>query len=227
MTGLLAQRWYVMAARGVAAVAFGLLALFWPAITAGVLALLFGAYALADGVLALGTALGGSGREDRRVLGLEGLLDVVAGGVVLVWRDITPRGLLYVVAAWAIGTGVSELIAAVRVRREADNDALLVASGAASVLTGLVLALRPDAPVLAVAWLIGAYSLAFGSMLVNLGFRLRSAGRVEVESAESTESAEFTESEQRFEPEQTAVVDGAVADITAVETVETVERERA
>ena len=169
-----------MVARGVAAVAFGLSALVWPGITAGVLALLFGAYALADGVLAIGTALGGSGREDRRVLGLEGLLDVVAGGVVLVWRDITPRGVLYVIAAWAIGTGIAELTAAFKVRREADNDALLVASGVASVLTGLVLALRSDAPTLAVAWLIGAYALAFGSMFVNLGMRLRTKGAAEI-----------------------------------------------
>lgn len=187
VNGLLAQRWYVMAARGVAAVAFGLPALFWPGITPVVLALLFGAYALADGVLSVGTALGGRGREDRRVLGVEGLLDVVAGGVALVWRDITPRGLLYVIAAWAIGTGVMELAAAVRVRREADNDALLGATGIVSVLAGLVLAFKSDAPVLAVAWLIGAYALAFGLMLVNLGMRLRSKGRAEVGQPDGAE----------------------------------------
>lgn len=174
MLELLARRWVAVALRGAAAVAFGLVALAWPGVTVKALAVVFGAYALVDGLLTLGTSLGGTDRRDRWVLGFEGLVDVVAGGIALVWPSITVSALVLVVAAWAVATGVSEVTAAVRLRRELHGEWRLGVFGAASVLVGLLLAVRPGVGIVAVAWLVGAYALAVGSVLLALAFALRS-----------------------------------------------------
>lgn len=175
MRSLLARQWYVMGLRGAAAVLFGGAALLWPSVTVKGLVVLFGVYALVDGVLALGTALGGSARKEREVLGLEGLFSVVAGGAALAWPEVTPRVLLFILAAWAVATGITEVTGAVRLRRELDQEWLLAWSGAASVFAGLVLALRPTAAVGAIAWLIGGYAVGFGGLLIGLASRLRVA----------------------------------------------------
>lgn len=175
MGSLLAHRWYVMGLRGAGAMLFGGVALLWPDVTVKALAVLFGLYALVDGVLALGTALGGSSQKDREVLGLEGLFSVIAGGAALAWPDATSRVLLLILSGWAVATGITEVSGAMRLRREFDQERLLLCSGAASVLTGLVLALRPGAAVGAIAWLIGGYSVGFGGLLIGLAPRLRVA----------------------------------------------------
>lgn len=173
MLELLATRWHVVALRGVVTIVFGLVALVWPSITAEALVFIFGVYALADGLFAIGTALGGSVRRDRWVIGFEGLVDVLAGGVALAWPSITAFALVLVLAAWAVASGLAEMIAAVRLRRELDHEWLLGISGAASVVVGLLLALRPREAIVAVAWLVGAFAVSFGGLLLGLAFRLR------------------------------------------------------
>src|SRR5256885_4424651 len=130
MLDALARNWWVVALRGALAVLFGVLALVWPAITIGVLVLLFGAYALVDGVFALGSALFGGARvEGRRAwLILEGVVGVAAGIVAFVWPGVTALALLWVIAAWAIITGVLEIATAIRLRRELRGEWLLVLS---------------------------------------------------------------------------------------------------
>ena len=124
MLEILSRYWWAVALRGVAAVAFGILAIIWPDVTLGVLVLLFGAYALADGVITLTTALfGGSlGGRRRGWLVLEGVLGIVVGLSTFAWPDITTVALLWLIAAWAIGTGVLELGTAVALRRELTNE---------------------------------------------------------------------------------------------------------
>ena len=101
----------IMALRGLAAVIFGLLALVWPEITVLALVLVFGAYAFVDGVFALVAAV--RGRQlaggSRAWLVLEGLLGIGAGIVAVVWPDITALALLWVIAFWAVLTGVLEI----------------------------------------------------------------------------------------------------------------------
>jgi uncharacterized membrane protein HdeD (DUF308 family) len=140
-----------------------------------VLVLLFGAYALVDGVLALVSALRHRATyEHWWVLLLEGLTGVLAGIVTFVWPGITVFALLYVIAAWALVTGALEIAAAIRLRKVIDHEWLLVLSGIASVGFGLLLAMYPGAGAVAVVLWIGAYALFFGVLLVALGFRLRS-----------------------------------------------------
>jgi uncharacterized membrane protein HdeD (DUF308 family) len=137
--------------------------------------LLYGAYALVDGLFALATALfGGRSAAGRRGwLLLEGILGIAAGVVALAWPGITALVLLYVIATWAIVTGVLEIAAAVWLRRELRGEWLLALSGVISVLFGAYVAIWPQRGAVAVVWAIGLYAIMFGIALVDLAFRLR------------------------------------------------------
>ena len=168
----LAHSWLALALRGLAAIVFGILAYTWPGLTMTVLVLLFGIYALLDAVFALVGA--GRARGGRRgALMLEGLVGVAAGALVFLWPFIAAVALVYVIAAWAIVTGVLEIIAAVRLRREIEGEWFLLFGGALSVAFGLAIGLWPAAGLLAVTWLIGAYAILFGFLLMLLAFRVR------------------------------------------------------
>jgi uncharacterized membrane protein HdeD (DUF308 family) len=168
----LAGNWWALLVRGIAAVLFGLAALFWPGPTLFVLIIFFGAYALVDGILALVAGIRGS--EGRRWLLLaEGVLGVLAGLVALFWPGITALVLLYVIAAWAIFTGILKVVMAISLRREIDNEWMMVLSGALSLLFGVLLAALPGAGLLSLVWIIGIYALILGIALIVLGFRMR------------------------------------------------------
>jgi uncharacterized membrane protein HdeD (DUF308 family) len=169
MTAQLAERWWVLALRGLAGILVGIAAFAWPGITLFVLVILFGAYLLVDSVLAV--VAGGMSRS--WLLVLEGAAGVIAGILTLVWPSITAVVLLVLVAVWAILTGLIELYAAIRLRRVIRNEWVLILVGAASVIFGILLLINPAAGLLTLVWLIGAYSLVFGVLLVALAFRLR------------------------------------------------------
>jgi uncharacterized membrane protein HdeD (DUF308 family) len=174
----LTRYWWVVAVRGVAALLFGLLALIWPDITISALVLLFGAFALVDGVFTVAAAFGDRRAEGRRGwLLLQGLAGVAAGVVTFAWPGITTLVLLWWIAAWALVTGVLAIAAAIRLRRELEGEWLLALSGAVSVLFGILLAVRPDEGAVALAWLIGSYAIVFGVALLTLAWRLRRLGR--------------------------------------------------
>ncbi|MGE5248716.1 MAG: HdeD family acid-resistance protein [Bacteroidota bacterium] len=169
----LSRNWWAVVLRGVAAVIFGILAFVWPGITATVLVIFFGAYALWDGIFALIAAFRSQG--DRRwALVLEGIAGILAGIIALFLPGIAALSLLYLIAAWAIITGIMEIVAAVRLRKEIEGELLLMLSGLLSVVFGVFAMLRPAAGVLAITWVIASYAILFGILLIILGFRLRS-----------------------------------------------------
>ncbi len=168
----LGQKWWTLVLRGIAAVIFGILAFAWPGLTYIVLMLLFGAYALVDGVFALIGAFRTGGGQ-RWALALEGVVGVLAGLVTLFWTGAAAIALLFVIAAWAILTGVLETIAAIRLREEIEHEWLLLLGGLLSVLFGIFIAIQPAAGLLAVTWMIGAYGVVFGILLIALGIRMR------------------------------------------------------
>lgn len=174
MLKLLGRNWGWIALRGAAAVIFGVLALLWPGLTLFVLVALFGAYALVDGVVALVAAF--RGKDQGRpmwALVLIGLAGIAAGVVTFLWPGKTAIVLLMFIAAWAIVMGVFEIVAAIRLRKEIANEWLLGLSGVLSVLFGVLMILSPGAGALAVVWIIAAYSIVFGIMLLALGLRLK------------------------------------------------------
>ena len=148
----------------------------WPGMTLAVLVLLWGAYALVDGVLALISAFR-TNNDHRWGLLLEGLVGIGAGLVTFVWPGLTALVLLYIIAAWALITGVLELIAAFRLRRAIRDEWWLVLGGVASLLFGVVLLAAPAAGALALVWLIAAYAIVFGVLMVALALRLHGMGQ--------------------------------------------------
>ncbi|HKD99790.1 MAG TPA: DUF308 domain-containing protein, partial [Planctomycetota bacterium] len=105
---------------------------------------------------------------------LVGALGVVAGAIAFLWPGLTALALLYLIAAWAVVRGVVEIVAAIELRRVIEHEWILALAGATSVLFGVVLALYPGAGALSLVWLIGAFSIVLGSMLVALALRMRS-----------------------------------------------------
>ncbi|HEX4987053.1 MAG TPA: HdeD family acid-resistance protein [Burkholderiales bacterium] len=174
MLDQLRANWGWIALRGAAAAVFGLAAFAWPGFTLVLLTIAWGAYALVDGAFALvaGFRLRDGGKPMWALI-LVGALGVGAGILTLLWPGMTALALLMFIAAWAIVTGIFQIVAAVRVRREIDNEWMLILSGALSVVFGVLMVLSPGAGALAVTWLIGAYAFVFGILLLILAFRLK------------------------------------------------------
>jgi uncharacterized membrane protein HdeD (DUF308 family) len=174
----LATNWRALALRGLVALLFGLVVLFWPGLVLTVLALLFGIYAAVDGAISLVPALRSAERGARRTLPLtEGAVAIVAGLVAVFWPGLTTSGLVYVIAAWAVVTGVLEVLTAILLRAEVENGWLLAGSGALSALFGIVLVVlaRSDVPFLVP--FIGGFAVVVGLALIVFAFRLRERRR--------------------------------------------------
>ena len=165
--------WWALAIRGIAGILLGIAALAWTSITLVVLIALFAAYLAVDGLFAV---IGGV-RGRSWLLVIEGVIGVVAALVVVRWPGITALVGVYLIAAWAIVTGVLELGAAYLLRRIISNEWILVVGGAVSVLFGVLLAINPTAGLVTIVWLFGAYMILFGSLTLALGLRLRNAPR--------------------------------------------------
>ncbi len=166
--------WWALALRGVIAILFGLAALLRPDIALEALILLFGAYALVDGVFAIVGVFGGTrGGTPRWLLLLEGVVSILAGIFAFIFPGLTAIALLYLVAAWAVVTGLAEIATAIRLRQEIRGEWALILGGILSVLFGLLLAVLPGVGILSLIWLIGAYAVAFGVLLLITAFRVR------------------------------------------------------
>lgn len=174
MLEYMARDWWVLVLRGIAAVILGVAVLAMPGIALSVLVMLWGAYAVVDGIFALVMAFQGR-TTNRWITGLEGVVSILAGLAAFFWPGITAVALLYVVAIWAILTGILELVAAFQLRKEISDEFWLGLSGVLSVVFGVLLIFFPGTGMLSLLWLLGVYEIAFGISLVVLGFRLRGA----------------------------------------------------
>ena len=174
MLRTLAQNWWAIVLRGVCAVLFGLTAFAWPGITLAVLVMFYGVYALVEGAFAVAGALMGrrAGAFPWGVL-LSGLAGIAIGVITFMSPQITAIALVYLIAAWAILRGVFEIVAAIQLRKEIENEWLLGLAGAVSVVLGLWLFAAPGAGAVAVLWWIGAFAIVFGIVEIILGFRLK------------------------------------------------------
>jgi uncharacterized membrane protein HdeD (DUF308 family) len=171
------ENWWAVALRAGAAIILGIIAFVLPGITLAAIVLLFGFYAIVDGVLALIAAF----RERRNhgrwgVMALEGVIGIAAGAIALLWPGIGALALTLIVAAWALATGVLEIIMAVRLRRVISGEWLLILSGVLSIALAVVVALYPGVGALALIWWMGAYALAYGVVMLTLALRIRRLG---------------------------------------------------
>ncbi len=168
------RAWWLVLLRGIAAIVFGMLAWAWPGATLITLTLFWGAYALVDGVAALWSwwHARGSGKAMWQMV-LIGLLGIAAGLFTFISPGITAIALLLLIAVWAIVNGVFQIAAAIRLRKEIDNEWLMILSGALSVVFGGLMIASPGAGAMAVLWIIGAFAVAYGVLLVLFAFKLR------------------------------------------------------
>jgi len=173
MSALLARNWWVIALRGALAILFGIIALFLPEATMLALVLLFAAYMLVDGVLAIVAGVRAARRHDRwGWLILEGAIDLIAGGIAVVWPLVTIVAFVWLLAAWAIVSGVILFAASFRLNL-AHGRWLMTLGGAISVVWGVLLILWPLTGALVLTWWMAGYALFFGGVLLFLAFRLR------------------------------------------------------
>jgi uncharacterized membrane protein HdeD (DUF308 family) len=170
----LADNWRALALRGIVALIFGLVILFWPGLVLAVLAILFGIYAALDGAITFVPALRSQERGMKRTLPLaEGVVGIVAGVVAILWPGLTSSGLVYVIAGWALVSGVLEILTAILLRTEVQNGWLLAGSGALSALFGVLLIVLAGSEVPFLAPFIGVFAVVVGLALIVFAFRLR------------------------------------------------------
>jgi uncharacterized membrane protein HdeD (DUF308 family) len=173
MVHALAKNWWLLLLRGIAAIVFGVLAFAWPGLTLLTLILFYGAFALVDGVLAIVAAVTGGAPAPRWWLAIVGLFGIAAGLLTFLMPGLSALVLLFFIAGWAIATGVLQIIGAIQLRKEIDNEWLLIFGGVVSVLFGIGMMLAPGAGALALVWVIGIYAVITGVVLVALALRLK------------------------------------------------------
>lgn len=160
--------------RGLAAILFGLLTLVWPKISLTVLVLWFGIFAVISGITAVAAALRSHDQHGWGLLLFEGILGILAGVVALVWPGITALAFLFLIASWAILTGILELVAPMSFPMSFGRGLLSVLLGIVSIAFGVLIASQPAAGLLAVAWMIGVYAIIVGIMHFAVYFESRS-----------------------------------------------------
>jgi len=177
MQDLLKGSWWLIILRGICALLFGVLAFVWPGLTLVALVTLFGAFAIANGIFSLVTSIqlpkgtGGPGS-----LAFHGVLSILAGVITFSYPGLTAVSLLFVIAAWAIITGVAEIIFAVKLRKVLPHEWLMILSGVLSVVFGLLIVAQPGVGALSIIWIIGAYAIVYGVSLLAGALWLKKFG---------------------------------------------------
>ena len=174
MSIMLHPSWWVLLLRGAAAIIFGVLTWMQPAASAAALVLVFGAYVFVDGLLGIYTAI--KSRQQSRhwwVVLLWGLTGVVVGVLTVINPAITALVLTIYIGVWALMTGVLQIVAALRLRKEIQGEWVLVLGGLLSVLFGIFVLMQPGAGMMAMLWVLATYAVIFGVLMVILAFKIK------------------------------------------------------
>jgi uncharacterized membrane protein HdeD (DUF308 family) len=170
----LSRYWWITLIRGALWILFAIVMFVQPGISILTLTLTFGAFALVDGIVSVVSAIAGRETNDGwGILLIRGLAAFCVGLLTLVTPQMTAVALLVWIAVWAIATGILEIVAAVRLRKEIQDEFGLALAGLVSVAFGVFLLARPGVGALAVIWAIAVYALAFGMVLVSMAFETR------------------------------------------------------
>lgn len=173
MVSLLSKTWWILLLRGLAAIIFGLLIWFQPAITIMVLVIFFGAYTLVEGIFGIIAAFQSKKTHpDWWLLLLWSLVSIIVGILTFILPIATAYALLCLIAAWAIISGIFQIATAVKLRKQTQGEVWLILGGILSVLFGIALFVWPLSGALAIAWLIGIYAMIFGVINLIVAFRV-------------------------------------------------------
>jgi uncharacterized membrane protein HdeD (DUF308 family) len=160
--------------RGIAAIIFGILAFLWPGPTIVVIGILFGAYALVDGIFAIFATIRAAQTQQRWwPFLIEGIVGILIAAITFYDIRITLLALYLTIAAWAFLTGIFEIVAAIQLRKHIANEIWLIIGGIASIAFGALMVYYPLAGALAIIWLIAAYAIVFGILMIGFALRLR------------------------------------------------------
>ena len=173
----LSRNWWLFLLRGIIAVIFGLVAIFFPIAAFTSLVFVFGVFALVDGIFTIVSALTSKAKDENwwwLILG--GVFGILIGILTLVQPAAVTTALLLLIAAWAIVTGVFEIITAIRLRKEITGEFWFILSGLFSVIFGVLVMSSPVSGAFTIGLVIGIYALMFGVTLIMLAFRLRKHG---------------------------------------------------
>jgi len=173
MLEMITNRWWVFLIRGIAAIVFGVAAAMWPQITLPALAILFGVYALIDGIFAIALATSPLGGSRWWALLIEGLLGLTVAFFIFTQPVVGAVALVYAIAFWSIFTGILEIVAGVQLRDLVTNEWLYILAGVFSIAFGVLVVRYPDSGALAIVWLVAFYAILFGLAQLALSFRLR------------------------------------------------------
>jgi uncharacterized membrane protein HdeD (DUF308 family) len=177
--GIMSGLWWAIALRALAAILLGIIAIFMPGPTLAAIVIVFGIYAIIDGILAIVAAVRGFRKKERWwPMLLEGLVGIAAGAIAIFWPGIGALALTYLVAAWALVTGAFEIAAAIRLRRVISGEWLLLIAGLLSIVLAVLVALFPGTGALLLVWWLGAYAFVYGVVSLVLALRVRSWTRV-------------------------------------------------
>jgi uncharacterized membrane protein HdeD (DUF308 family) len=174
MLHLLAKNWWMLLLRGILAILFGIFAYLWPGLTLITLIIIYAAYALVDGIVALLAALTthpGAGRAGWLVL--IGILGVAFGLITFFWPGETALVLMMLIGVWAVVRGVFEIVAAIQLRKQIADEWFWILSGIISILFGALFLVHPGAGAVALVWIVATYAIIYGGFLVAFAFRLK------------------------------------------------------
>jgi len=171
--GFLDRRWWAVILRGLIAIAFAVIAFTWPGVTLATLVLLFGFYALIDGISSLIAAIVGRHHEDRWLLALEGVIGIWAGLLILRAPGLTTTLLVFFISIWAMATGFLRIVEAIRLRKQISGEMWLALSGVLSILFAFLLIARPVVGALSILWVLAAYALILGVFMIFLGVEIK------------------------------------------------------
>jgi uncharacterized membrane protein HdeD (DUF308 family) len=175
MVQVIARNWWAWLIRGIAAVIFGILAWRWPGLTWVTIAIFFGAYALVDGVFAIIATIRAAETHQRWWPFLvEGIVGILIAAIAFYDIRIVIVALYLTIAVWAFLTGIFELVAAVQLRKHIANEFWLILGGLASIAFGVLMLLYPIISAIVIVYIIAAYAIVFGIMMIAFSLRLRS-----------------------------------------------------
>jgi uncharacterized membrane protein HdeD (DUF308 family) len=167
--------WWLVLIRGILAILFGLFALFAPGTALLALVFVFGAYAIIDGITAIIAGIRHRAEESHWIWHVvQGVVSLIAGIVAFTWPGVTVLAILFVIAFWSIVNGVAQIVESFTMRKMgASTWGWMLAGGIVSVIFGIVLVTQPGAGLITLLWLVGIFSIVFGVIMVVWALRLR------------------------------------------------------
>ena len=162
-------RWWLLLVRGIISILFGIIALLMPGITFLSLAILWGVYAVFDGILGLYIGI----KQKWGQMSFYGVISLLAGVIAIIWPQVAGLTVVLLLGIFLIIRGVTEIAAAIRLRKEIDNEWMLIFGGILSVIAGLIMCFMPSVGVVYIAWMIGFFGILFGILQISLAMRLR------------------------------------------------------